>query len=513
MADSFVFANRAVSALQSAIDQFATTAFIGIDDIDRFPELVGGSKFPIILSNREDEYEVCYVTALTETGEMTIERAREDTAALSWSAGTFVEHCLTAGSFLAAARLVPKGEWDETVNYLPGDVVVYTDISYIATAASLNQVPSSASPYWQILYQPPGVSSTALNWSGDWNSGTTYAVGAYVRYNGRLWVAIAAGQNHLPTDPAFWYPLGTPTDPTIYDEVLTASGTNNYTVAPDPAPASLYNGLTLSVIFPNSNTAPSTLTIGALAPIPLRPKKSVEFASGEIIANVPYEFTYFLGTTEFVVKSAPVFEKKIADLQARTTVIENYKKYVPVGTRVGYLGDVAPAGWLLCYGQTVSQVTYADLYAVCGTKFNVGGEPAGTFRLPDYRGRTGVGKEDMGGVSAALLGATIVGTTLGAKGGAATHTLTEAQMPSHIHGGVTGNASTGPVYDRFGDNGSATVAAGGAFEAQAAGDNVATATTSFNHTHPLTITATGGGQAHNNLQPSIIENVMVFAGA
>lgn len=41
---------------------------------------------------------------------------------------------------------------------------------------------------------------------------------------------------------------------------------------------------------------------------------------------------------------------------------ENTKN--PVGTVVDFAGRVAPAGWLLCYGQAISRATYADLFAI-----------------------------------------------------------------------------------------------------------------------------------------------------
>jgi microcystin-dependent protein len=41
---------------------------------------------------------------------------------------------------------------------------------------------------------------------------------------------------------------------------------------------------------------------------------------------------------------------------------------------------------LPCEGQTVSETTYAALFARIGTAFNTGGEPGGSFRLPETRG-------------------------------------------------------------------------------------------------------------------------------
>lgn len=50
-----------------------------------------------------------------------------------------------------------------------------------------------------------------------------------------------------------------------------------------------------------------------------------------------------------------------------------------------------PAGWLDCNGAQVSQTTYAALYTVLGSTFNIGGETAGNFRLPDFQGRFPIG--------------------------------------------------------------------------------------------------------------------------
>jgi len=62
------------------------------------------------------------------------------------------------------------------------------------------------------------------------------------------------------------------------------------------------------------------------------------------------------------------------------------------GTPVGILTEM-PAGVPLpnnyhaADGTTLSIAGYPDLYAVIGTRFNTGGEPGGTFRLPNVAGR------------------------------------------------------------------------------------------------------------------------------
>jgi microcystin-dependent protein len=59
---------------------------------------------------------------------------------------------------------------------------------------------------------------------------------------------------------------------------------------------------------------------------------------------------------------------------------------VPVGTIVAFGGPVAPDGWLLCDGHTISRATYQALFGAIGTSHG-GGDGASTFNLPDLRGR------------------------------------------------------------------------------------------------------------------------------
>lgn len=55
----------------------------------------------------------------------------------------------------------------------------------------------------------------------------------------------------------------------------------------------------------------------------------------------------------------------------------------PVGSMQMYAGRVAPYGYLLCQGQSVSKTTYAALFAVIG--YTYGGE-GDSFNVPDFRG-------------------------------------------------------------------------------------------------------------------------------
>lgn len=164
--------------------------------------------------------------------------------------------------------------------------------------------------------------------------------------------------------------------------------------------------------------------------------------------------------------------------------------FCPVGTVDDFAGATAPTGWLLCYGQAVSRTDYADLFAVIGTDYG-SGDGSTTFNVPDLRGRVVAGQDDMGGSSANRLtglSGGVDGDTLGAAGGAETHTLTTAQMPSHSHSQYT-NAAGGGLTRRLDDDGLS-----GSAQAVNQGQNTGDA---------------GSGGAHNNVQPTMIMNKII----
>lgn len=99
------------------------------------------------------------------------------------------------------------------------------------------------------------------------------------------------------------------------------------------------------------------------------------------------------------------------------------RAWIPSGTGQPFFGSTAPTGWLLCDGSVVSQVAYADLFAVIGTIYNTGGEGTGNFRLPDMRGFYPVGTV----------------TTLGASVGTGLEDQENRAVGQHTH---TQNAHT-----------------------------------------------------------------------
>lgn len=89
------------------------------------------------------------------------------------------------------------------------------------------------------------------------------------------------------------------------------------------------------------------------------------------------------------------------------------------------------SGWVLLDGTKYKQLEYNELFRILGTKFNIGGEAADEFRVPDMRGRVPVGMDNIGGSDAGRLA---VANTLGLTGGEELHALTKAEVPRHTHG-------------------------------------------------------------------------------
>lgn len=152
-----------------------------------------------------------------------------------------------------------------------------------------------------------------------------------------------------------------------------------------------------------------------------------------------------------------------------------------------YLGEIrlfslpfAPRGWALCNGQTLNIMHHQALFSLLGNTY--GGDGQNTFCLPDLRGRV-----------PAHIGAQI---TLGKAGGAASHTLTEAEMPKHSHRPQASKAKAALVPP----NGGAWAAHDSEPYAKEAPDSQMLS---------AAVGTTGKGQPHTNMQPYLVVNFCI----
>lgn len=144
------------------------------------------------------------------------------------------------------------------------------------------------------------------------------------------------------------------------------------------------------------------------------------------------------------------------------------------------------------------QALFLSLYAADANLVVSGGRGASaaadwaankTIVLPDWRGRTLAGLDDMGNTAAGRLTATYFGTSatvLGASGGAQSITLTATNLAPHQHGGTTAamnsNATHSHTYAASNQTGPGTTPATGNASGGALGP-FATSTTNTDHTH------------------------------
>jgi len=121
-----------------------------------------------------------------------------------------------------------------------------------------------------------------------------------------------------------------------------------------------------------------------------------------------------------VLSAAGIAPNKPDNTQLAAAIAVLLQRTTPTGSVLAFDGLVAPTGWLMLEGQTVSKTTYAGLYAVVGDRYAVGGEPAGTFRLNDLRGVFVRGMDAGRGIDASR----VLGSLQADQIGAHTHTIT-----------------------------------------------------------------------------------------
>lgn len=138
-----------------------------------------------------------------------------------------------------------------------------------------------------------------------------------------------------------------------------------------------------------------------------------------------------------------------------------------------------PKGWAFCNGQLLPINQNQALFSLLGTTY--GGNGQTNFALPNLRGSVPIHEGD--------------GFTLGSKAGSSAVTITQQQMPQHLHFLMASNtnASTNDPENAL----------------LAQSNNAYHSPTSLTTLNPGSVTSVGGSQAHTNMMPYLVLNFCI----
>jgi len=169
--------------------------------------------------------------------------------------------------------------------------------------------------------------------------------------------------------------------------------------------------------------------------------------------------------------------------------------------------DQEPTGWLYCDGGSHSTSTYSALFGAIG--YTYGGSGA-SFNVPDLRGRSPAGLDNLGGTSANV-NTDAAADGMGGVDGAESHALSIDELAAHTHTGTTD--SDGIHNHDIKYQNSVRDVGGSGNCSRLDGSQTSTNTTHIQndgaHTHSFTSASTGSGTAHDNVSPTLFMNYLI----
>lgn len=159
---------------------------------------------------------------------------------------------------------------------------------------------------------------------------------------------------------------------------------------------------------------------------------------------------------------------------------------IPFYGQISMFGfNYAPKDWALCDGQVVAISQNPAVYALLSNRY--GGDGVNTYAYPDLRGRVPI-------CQGALYSNFY---DMGDKGGVETVALSELEMGSHTHNCLASNQ----IADKNGPSTKRRFAL--------ATQNIYASAENLVALFPATSSPSGGGQPHNNVQPTITINFCI----
>lgn len=146
--------------------------------------------------------------------------------------------------------------------------------------------------------------------------------------------------------------------------------------------------------------------------------------------------------------------------------------------------DFAPKDWAFCNGDTLPISQNQALFSLLGTAY--GGDGRVNFNLPDLRGRVPIHRKRPT-------------QDRGDSGGLESVQLTENELPRHTH---DFNALSIPANKGGGGEGTRLFAV-------EPDENAYTVEQNLSTMNPGTCSPSGGGLAHDNIQPSLVINFVI----